>query len=461
LLRLVTMPEEGYIPLYKPPLRRHRLIHAGDAALPSDMPDASDAAQAFTIGSSFPHAVPPAPLLAAQAKLTQEAAHLVEEVMPHLESLQAALSSQGMTEKTVETLVLLCSALRVLPAELASGAEASVARVDWIFARLLNAPGQPGLIELALLALLEPPASASPEPLVVYVAEQEMLRRLHRDLVTLQQGWEDMLELTLPPEMLEPPPPLLFPSVADAPPAADEAPAAPPPLASAPLPAGLVVAHPEVRRRASASPLRSRPAALANTHPVLAMALIVLVLALTGGGVYMMQNLHNQPVSSSNAAVLAPLPSPTATATTQPTATPTATATTAPTATSTPKPLPTSTNTPAPTATSTPTLDALCASGVDLCSSLSSLQVPCSGQGGVTFLLTNGSKNTLTWAGFSSTINGFSLVSLSPSAGSLRPGHQVTVTVTAHAHGQGLKGTLTIMAGFENDEILIIPLQVC
>ncbi len=470
LLGLVTMPEEDYIPLYKPPLRRHRLIHAGDAALPPDMPGTSEGGQAFTIGSSFPHAVPPAPLLAAQTKLADEAAHLVEEVMPQLEALQTALSARGTAEKTVETLALLSSALRVLPAELASGAETSVARVDWIFARLLNAPGQPGLIELVLLALLKPPAASPPVPsasprasesLVDYAAEQEMLRRLHRDLVTLQQGWEDMLELTLPPEMLEPPPPLLFPAVEDAAPLADEAPAAPPSLASAPLPAGLVVAHPEAGWRASAPPVRSRPAALATIHPVLVMALIVVVLALTGGGVYMMQNLHSQPVSSNNAAVIAPLPSPTATATTQPTATPTATATTAPTATSTPRPLPTATNTPAPTATPAPAPGPLCASGIDLCSSLSTLQVPCSGQGSVTFQLTNGTRNTLTWVGFSSTVNGSSLVALSPSSGSLKQGRQVTVTVTARVHGQGLKGTLTIMAGFGNDEMLFIPLQVC
>jgi hypothetical protein len=426
------------------------------------MPDASDAAQAFTIGSSFPHAVPPAPLLAAQVKLADEAAHLVEEVMPHLESLQTALSAQGTAEKTVETLALVCSALRVLPAELASGAGASVARVDWIFARLLNAPGQPGLIELVLLALLKPPADTTSVPLVGYPAEQELLRRLHRDLVTLQQGWEDMLELTLPPELLEPPAPLLFPVVEDAPPIADEAPAASPPMTPAPLPAGLVVAHPEVGGHASAKIARSRPAALANVHPVLAMALIVLVLALTGGGVYMMQSLHSQPVSSSNAAVIAPLPSPTATATTQPTATPTATATTAPTATNTPKPLPTATNTPpAPTATTVPAPGPFCASGVDLCSSASSLQAPCSGQGSITFQLTNGSNQTLTWMGFSSTVNGSSLVWLNPSGGNLRQGRQVTVTVTAHARGQGLTGTLTIMAGFGNNETLVIPLQVC
>ncbi|HEU5200647.1 MAG TPA: hypothetical protein VFU32_13495 [Ktedonobacterales bacterium] len=453
------MPEEGYTPLYKPPLRRNRLVRAGDAAFPSDMPDALNAGQAFTIGSSFPHAVPPAPLLAAQAKLAKEAAHLVHEVMPHLESLQTALSTQGTAEKTVETLALVCSALRVLPGELASGAEASVARVDWIFVRLLNAPGQPGLIELLLLALLKPPATSVPGPLMDYTADQELLRRLHRDLVTLQQGWEDMLELTLPPEVLEPPPPLLFPAVEDAPPPADEAPAASPSLASAPLPAGLVVAHPGAGWRASTKVGRSRPVALATIHPVLALALIVVVLALTGGGVYMMQNLHSQPGSSNSAAVIAPLSSPTATATTQPTATPTATATPLPTATSTPRPLPTATNTPA--ATATPPPGPLCASGVDLCSSLSSLHVSCSGQDGVTFQLTNGSKNTLSWIGVSSTLNGSSLVWLSPSGGSLRPGRQVTVTVTAHAHGQGLNGTLTVMAGFGSNDTLVIPLQVC
>ena len=468
MLRLVTMPEEDYIPLYKPPLRRHRLIRAGDAALPSDMPGKPDAGQAITIGSSFPHDVLPAPLLAAQVKLTEEAAHLVQEVMPQLEALQAALSTRGTAEKTVETLALVCSALRVLPVELASGAGANVARVDWIFARLLNAPGQPGLIELVLLALLKPPAASSPAPsasprasesLVDYAAEQEMLRRLHRDLVTLQQGWEDMLELTLPPELFEPILPVALPPADEAPAVSDEAQAASPRMAPTPLPSGLVVAHSAARWHASAQAIHARRRVLSSNAPLVAMVLIVLVLVLTGGSVYMIQNLRGQPVNPNNAAVIAPLPSPTATATTQPTVAPTATATA--TATSTPRPRPTATHTPAPTATTNPPVGPLCASGVNLCASTGGLQVPCSGQAGVTFQLTNTGNGTITWMPISSTINGTTLVSASPTGGNLKAGRQVTITVSAHARGQGMIGTLTIMAGFEDDQMLVITLQVC
>ena len=449
------MSEEGYTPLFSPPLKRHRLVRL------------TDANQDLTIGSSFPDAAPPAPLLAAQAKLAEEAARLVQEMIPGLEALQTALAAQDAAEKTAETLQLVCSALRVLPGELASGAAASVARVDWIFARLLNAPGQPGLIEQAMLELTEHPAKGAgenparaPELAADDAAVQELLRRLHRDLVTLQQGWEDMLELTLPPELFEPAPPVALPLADEAPAVSGEAQAAPLPMAPTPLPLGLVVAHPAAaaaRWHASARAIHARRRVLPRNTPLLAMVLIVLVLVLTGGGVYVYQNLRGQPVSPNNAAVIARLPSPTATATTQPTAAPTATAT----ATSTPKPRPTATSTPAPTATVNPSTGPLCASGASLCASTSALRVPCSGQAGVTFQLTNNGNATVTWMPISSSINGVALVSISPTGGTLKPGRQVTVTVNAHARGQGMIGTLTIMAGFENDQILVIALQVC
>ena len=448
------MSEEGYTPLFSPPLKRHRLVRL------------TDANQDLTIGSSFPDAAPPAPLLAAQAKLAEEAARLVGEMMPGLEALQTALAARGAEEKTAETLQLVCSALRVLPGELASGAAASVARVDWIFARLLNAPGQPGLIEQAMLELTAPPATGAgenaaraPEPAAEDAAVQELLRRLHRDLVTLQQGWEDMLELTLPPELFEPILPVALPPADEAPVVSGEAQAASPRMAPTPLPSGLVVAHPASRWHASARAIHARRRVLSSNAPLLAMVLIVLVLVLTGGGVYIIQNLRGQPVNPNNAAVIAPLPSPTATATTQPTVAPTATAPA--TATSTPRPRPTATHTPAPTATTNPAAGPLCASGVNLCASTGALQVPCSGQAGVTFQLTNTGNGTITWMPISSVINGTTLVSVSPTGGNLKAGRQVTVTVSAHERGQGMIGTLTIMAGFENDQMLVITLQVC
>lgn len=448
------MSEEGYTPLFSPPLKRHRLVRL------------TDANQDLTIGSSFPDAAPPAPLLAAQAKLAEEAARLVQEMIPGLEALQTALAAQDAAEKTAETLQLVCSALRVLPGELASGAAASVARVDWIFSRLLNAPGQPGLIEQAMLELTEHPAKGAgenparaPELAADDAAVQELLRRLHRDLVTLQQGWEDMLELTLPPELFEPILPVALPPADEAPAVSGEAQAASPRMAPTPLPSGLVVAHSAARWHASAQAIHARRRVLSSNAPLVAMVLIVLVLVLTGGGVYMLQNLRGQPVNPNNAAVIAPLPSPTATATTQPTVAPTATATA--TATSTPRPRPTATHTPAPTATTNPPVGPLCASGANLCASISALQVPCSGQAGVTFQLTNSGNGTITWMPISSIINGTTLVSASPTGGNLKAGRQVTVTVSAHARGQGMIGTLTIMAGFENDQMLVITLQVC
>ena len=448
------MSEEDYIPLYKPPLRRHRLVRAGDADSAFDAPAAG---QGLTIGSSFPDATPPAPLLAAQAKLAEKATRLEQEVMPGLEALQTALAAQGAAEKTRENLLLVCSALHVLPGELTSGASASVARVDWIFARLLNAPGKPGLIELVLMALL---ALNAPDSSPDKAAQQELLRRLHRELVSLQQGWEDMLELTLPPEFFEAAAPVEPAPGDEAATTSDEARAAPAPMMSAPLPSGSVVAHPPVA--GAKPPMRWRPAALSTPSPLLLMVLIVLVLALTGAGVYMVQNLRGQPADSNNAAVIAQVPSPTARATTQPTVAPTATATATPlpSATSTPAPRPTATNTPAPTATPSPTLSLLCTSGSNLCASVNALNVPCAGQN-VTFQLSNNGKPTLFWTSISSVLSGVALVSVSPSGGSLKSGRSVTVTVSARARGQGLTGTLTILAGFGNNQTLVINLHVC
>lgn len=439
------MSEEGYTPLFSPPLRRHRLVRLVDAD------------QELTIGSSFPNAAPPAPLLAVQAKLAEEATRLVQEMMPGLEALQPALAAPDAAEKAAETLQLVCSALRVLPGELASGAAASVARVDWIFARLLNAPGQPGLIEQTLLAL------TAPEPPADDAAEQELLRRLHRDLVTLQQGWEDMLELTLPPELFEPVLPAALPLADEAPAVPGEAPTAPLPMAPTPLPLGLVVAHPAARWHARARAMRARRRVLPSNTPLLAMTLIVLVLVLTGGGVYVYQNLRGQPVIPNNAAVIAPLPSATATATTQPTAAPTATATATATTTSTPRPRPTASSTPGSTSTVTPSpaSGALCASDSHLCSSVSSLSVPCSGQAGVTFQLSNNGNQRFDWIVMSSATNGVFLVSVSPVVGTLKPGHQVTVTVTAHAKGQQLTGTLTVSTDIGQNLPVVIAIQVC
>jgi hypothetical protein len=189
------------------------------------------------------------------------------------------------------------------------------------------------------------------------------------------------------------------------------------------------------------------------------MVLIVLALVITGSGVYLVQNMGGQSVSPNNAAVIARLPSPTATATTQPTLAPTATATVTPTATSAPRPRPTATSTPSPTATPAP--GPFCMSGASLCSSVSALQTPCPGQPGVTFQLSNTGKTTLLWVSLASSINGSSLVSISPSGGSLKPGRKVTVTVTAQATGKGLTGTLTIMTGLGSNQSLVIALQVC
>ena len=75
--------------------------------------------------------------------------------------------------------------------------------------------------------------------------------------------------------------------------------------------------------------------------------------------------------------------------------------------------------------------------------------------------MTNTGNGTITWMPISSVIKGVALVSVSPTGGNLKAGRQVTVTVSARASGQGMIGTLTIMAGFENDQMLAIALHVC
>src|SRR6185437_6027690 len=95
--------------------------------------------------------------------------------------------------------------LLAFPDLMASGLETNVARVDWMFSRLINAPGHPGLAELIIEALeMLDTSSIDDAPPADYSAEIEILRGLHRDLVTLQQRWDELIEAMFP--VVFPPP---------------------------------------------------------------------------------------------------------------------------------------------------------------------------------------------------------------------------------------------------------------
>jgi hypothetical protein len=99
-------------------------------------------------------ALPP-PFLERQVWLTVEANRLLRETQPLLATEHASTSAQ-------EVLGQVQMLLQGLLGELEAGADARVAKIDRVFATLLNAPGHSGLISQARQALSAPATPATP-----------------------------------------------------------------------------------------------------------------------------------------------------------------------------------------------------------------------------------------------------------------------------------------------------------
>lgn len=181
------MPEPYLAPHALPVLRRQRLVRIDEAT--------TFAGHASLRIASVPADASPAlpsPFLEGQVWLAVEASRLLRETQPLLEAEHMPTAAQ-------EVLRLVRWLLQVLLGELAAGADARVAAIDGVFATLLNSPGHSGLIAQGLQALS---TSATPAAPVQRSADDsaalEALCRLHRDLVGLSLGWEELLDLALP-----------------------------------------------------------------------------------------------------------------------------------------------------------------------------------------------------------------------------------------------------------------------
>src|SRR5690242_16577543 len=200
-------------PPRKPLLRPHRLVPAGPGVLPLEGLPVDAIGREVESWLAASSEAPDAALAEGGHILAQQAWLFIEKAALTLDALPAVFRSTAAADAALETLELIGSILLALPDLMASGLEGNVARVDWMFARLLNAPGQPGLVELVIEALETLDTSrADDEPPADYSAALEVLRGLHRDLVTLQQRWDMLIEMLFP---------VVFPTPAGPPPGSD------------------------------------------------------------------------------------------------------------------------------------------------------------------------------------------------------------------------------------------------
>jgi hypothetical protein len=443
-------------PPYRPPLRPHRLIPAGPGVVPLEGLPVAAIGREVESWRAASSETPNAALAEGGHILAQQAWLFIEKGALTLDALPAVFRSAYAPDDVFETLELIGSILLALPDLMASGLEGNVARVDWMFSRLLNAPGQPGLIELVIEALDALDASrADDEPPADHSAELDVLRGLHRDLVTLQQRWDALIETLFP---------IVFPTPASSPAGSDsktqpvglpaDALTGPRPLKKpGPLPAGLMVTG------AGSSGATSRFARFSlagKQQQRLALILVLVLLVLTVIGMLLAQTSRNVPAITPGSAALSidqHTPMPTTSA--QPTATATPTSS-SPTPTPRP-PQPTPTQ---PTPRSTPASSTICPRGAAFCISTAALQVPCAGAGSVTIQLTNTTTGKAGWQAFSTTDSSGALVQISPTRGTLKKDQTVTLSVQANTQQKDRSGAIIIFGPFGTMPISI-TLQVC
>ncbi|HEU5369715.1 MAG TPA: hypothetical protein VFU69_14680 [Ktedonobacterales bacterium] len=441
-------------PPHKPPLRPLRLIPAGPGVVPLEgLPVAAIGREVESWLAASSEA-PNADLAEGGRILAQQAWLFIEKAALTLDALPAVFRSADAPDEAFEALELISSILLALPDLMASGLEGNVARVDWMFSRLLNAPGQPGLVEVVIdtLAALDTSGTDDEAP-VDHSAELEVLRGLHRDLVTLQQRWDVLIEAIFP---------VVFP-VSASPLAGSDGKTQPtgspanaltstPPLkAPGPLPAGLLVAG---AGSVTATPRSARFYLVGKQQQRLAVVLALVLLALIVIGMLLAQTRNTPAITPSSAAFSVSQSTPSPTTRVQPTATATPTI---PSPTPTPRPQPTPSQ---PTPRPTPTSDIICPHDAAFCVSTLQLRVPCAGGGSVTFQLISASRGKETWQAFSSVSSGSAVVQITPSHGTLKQNQTVTLSVQANTQQKNRSGSIAILGPFGTAPISI-TVQVC
>jgi hypothetical protein len=439
-------------PLYKPPLRPHRLIPAGPGAVPLEgLPVGAIGREVeswLAASSEAPNAV----LEEGGRILARQAWLFIEKAALTLDALPAVFRSADTPDEAFEALALLGSILLTLPDLMASGVEGNVARVDWMFSRVLNAPAQPGVVEQVIEALAALDTSrADDQPPADHSAELEVLRGLHRDLVTLQQRWDALIESLFP---------MVFPTPAS-PPAGNSGKTQPVDVPAGmladpralktpgPLPAGLMITD---TGSPEAAP-RSARFHMAGKQQRLALVLVLVLLALTIIGMLLAQTRSVPAIIPGSAALSVTQPTSSPTTAAQPTAPPT-----------TPRPTPTPRRpqpTPSqPTPRPTPASGLTCPRGAALCISTTTLQVPCAGDGSVMFQLTNATTSKEGWQALSTTDSGVALVEITPAHGMLKQNQTVTLSVQANTQREDRSGAITIFGPLGTLPISI-TVQVC
>ena len=433
------MPEYQIEPPYKPPLRPHRLIPAEPESVPAEgLPAAAIERQVESWRVSTGEL--PSPVLEDGGRSLAEQAWLfIEKAALTIDALPAVLQTSNAPEETFEAVELISSLLLALPDLMASGLENSVARVDWMFSRLLNAPGHPGLVEQVIETLVMGESDADADaPPTEQRAEIGVLRTLHRDLVTLQQRWDTLIEAAFP--VFFPPPANVQPgSAGKGGSPADARSGKGVPKAPSPLPAGLTVAP---HASARTLPFRAYAASKHQQRLAVLVALVLLVVVVLG---LLLVHARSAPAITPGSAALSVdqrTPPPT-TSVNQPTATPT---------------LPTPTP-PQPTPTTQPTPgDSICPQGAAFCISTLRLQVPCAGRGSVSFQLIGSSRNTESWQTLS--IFGDTQVTLTPTHGTLKINQKVTISVWVSVARHQHSGTIMIFGPVGTAPIGVTA-QVC
>lgn len=440
-----AMSEQQPIPFYKPPLRPQRLIPAGPGIIPAEgLPVAATQRQVESWREKSTE-LPTPGLADAGQGLANRAWRFFEKPALILDALPPVYRAVGAPQEALDDVELIGSLLLALPDLMASGLENNIPRVDWMFSRLLNAPGHPGLIEaiMEMVAALDVRGLSHP-PAFDQEAAIDVLRRLHRDVVSLQQSWDTLIEAMFPVIIPQPESDntAKLPTLP-----ADALTSRPAPHAPGPLPAGLMIA-PTASSRLSARP--TPMVALGKRTPRLVILLVVALLVVTVLGLLLAQVKHAPALTPSNAALSVDQQTPTLTTSTLPTPTaplpsPTPTPTPPP-----PRPTPTSPAQPTPASN-------ICPKGAAFCVSTLQLQASCEKTSSVTFQLIGASRSA-SWQAFAA-FSG-AQVSISPSHGTLKQNQTVTLQVQIKPTRSNPSGTIMIFGPWGTTPISV-TVQIC
>ncbi len=153
------MDEYQNEPANKPVLRPLRLIPARPGILPAEGLPVAAIGQEVESWLEQTSELPTPALAQGGRALAEQAWLFIEKAALTLDGLPLVFRAADAPDAAQQALELIGSILLAFPDLMASGLETNVARVDWMFSRLINAPGHPGLVELIIEALEMLPTS--------------------------------------------------------------------------------------------------------------------------------------------------------------------------------------------------------------------------------------------------------------------------------------------------------------